>query len=200
MDPRFSFDHCQWEVTGHVDPWAEKRKEGGKQWTWFSPGVGREEGIPKQEKNLLFSEVGSVYSSFLHHSLHDNCSPPLLTTFSWVLTSWQWETLLLLFPNLIGSFFSFTFSLASCHLAGYCVIWCLFGFLFTEAPFLPSPSGHRGSRLDCCLLEGVLCWVPLLLVFKSGIPNLQDLLLDDLRWSWSSNNRNKVHNNCNALE
>ena len=111
VDSRFSFDHCPWEGTGHLDPketeiWVEKRKERGKHWTWFSLGVGREEGIPKQEKILLFSEVGSVYSSFLHHS---NCSPPLLTTFSWIHTSWQQETLLLLLLNLIGSFFSFTF-------------------------------------------------------------------------------------------
>ena len=161
MDPRFSFDHCLWGGTGHLDPketetWVEKRKERGKHWTWFSLGVGREEGIPKQEKNLLFSEVGSVYSSFLHHNLHNNCSPPLLMTFSWVLTSRQRETLLLLLPNLIGSFFSFTFPLASCHLAGCCVIWCLFRCLFTEVPFLLSPLGHRGSSVDCCLLEGVL--------------------------------------------
>ena len=35
---------------------------------------------------------------------------------------------------------------------------------------------------------------------KAGVPNLQDLMLDDLRWSWRNNNRNKVHNKCNVLE
>ena len=35
---------------------------------------------------------------------------------------------------------------------------------------------------------------------NTGIPNLWDLMPDDLRWSWCNNNRNKVHNKCNALE
>ena len=36
--------------------------------------------------------------------------------------------------------------------------------------------------------------------FRSGVPNLQDLMPDDLRWSWRNNNRNKVHNKFDALE
>ena len=35
---------------------------------------------------------------------------------------------------------------------------------------------------------------------KVGVPNLQDLIPDDLRWSWCNNKRNKAHNKCNALE
>ena len=35
---------------------------------------------------------------------------------------------------------------------------------------------------------------------KSGVPNLWDLMPDDLRWSWCNNHRNKVHGKCNALE
>ena len=31
-------------------------------------------------------------------------------------------------------------------------------------------------------------------------PNLWDLMPHDLRWSWCNNNRNKVHNKCNALK
>ena len=31
-------------------------------------------------------------------------------------------------------------------------------------------------------------------------PNLWDLMLNDLRWSWCNNSRNKVPNKCNALE
>ena len=38
-----------------------------------------------------------------------------------------------------------------------------------------------------------------LLLFKSGLSSCQDLVPDGLKRSWS-NNRNKVHNNCNALE
>ena len=35
---------------------------------------------------------------------------------------------------------------------------------------------------------------------KAGIPNLQDLMPNDLKWSWCNNNRNKAHNKCNVLE
>ena len=35
---------------------------------------------------------------------------------------------------------------------------------------------------------------------RAGVPNLQDLMPDDLRWSWCNNNRNKVQNKCNVLE
>ena len=32
---------------------------------------------------------------------------------------------------------------------------------------------------------------------KAGVPNVWDLMSDDLRWSWcNNNNRNKVHNKC----
>ena len=34
---------------------------------------------------------------------------------------------------------------------------------------------------------------------RTRVPNLRDLIHDDLRWSWS-NNRNKVHSKCSALE
>ena len=36
--------------------------------------------------------------------------------------------------------------------------------------------------------------------FTAGVPNLWDLMPDDLRWSWPNNNRNKMHKKCNALE
>lgn len=35
---------------------------------------------------------------------------------------------------------------------------------------------------------------------KPGIPNLLDLMPDDLRWKWCSHNRNKGNNNWNVLE
>ena len=37
-------------------------------------------------------------------------------------------------------------------------------------------------------------------VSRVGAPNLQDLMPDDLRWSWCNNNRNIVRNKCNAFE
>ena len=35
---------------------------------------------------------------------------------------------------------------------------------------------------------------------KAEVPYLQDLMPNDLRWSWCKNNKNKVHNKCNELE
>ena len=35
---------------------------------------------------------------------------------------------------------------------------------------------------------------------RAGVPSLWDLMPDGLRWSWCNNNRNKMHNKCNALE
>ena len=35
---------------------------------------------------------------------------------------------------------------------------------------------------------------------SAGVPCLQGLMPDDVRRSWCNNNRNKVHNKCNALE
>ena len=40
----------------------------------------------------------------------------------------------------------------------------------------------------------------LYLYCRAGVPNLWGLILDDLRWSWCNNNRNKMHNKCNAVE
>ena len=34
---------------------------------------------------------------------------------------------------------------------------------------------------------------------SGGVPNLWDLMPDDLRWSSGHNNGNKVHDKCNAL-
>ena len=34
----------------------------------------------------------------------------------------------------------------------------------------------------------------------SGVPNLQDIMPNNLRWSWCNNNRNKVYDKCNMLE
>ena len=40
----------------------------------------------------------------------------------------------------------------------------------------------------------VLSW------FYTGVPNIWDLMPDDLRWSWHNNNGTKVHNKCNLFE
>ena len=34
--------------------------------------------------------------------------------------------------------------------------------------------------------------------FRAGVPNLWDLVPDDLRWSWCNSSRNKVCNECNV--
>ena len=44
----------------------------------------------------------------------------------------------------------------------------------------------------CLKLRVPLLW--------SGVPNLWDLMPDDLRWSWCNSNRNKVHDKCDVLE
>ena len=33
----------------------------------------------------------------------------------------------------------------------------------------------------------------------AGVPNLQGLMPNDRKWSWCNNDRNKLHNKCNAL-
>ena len=38
------------------------------------------------------------------------------------------------------------------------------------------------------------------MVYTAGVPNLQDLMPDDLRWSWCNNTKYNVHNKFNALE
>ena len=38
------------------------------------------------------------------------------------------------------------------------------------------------------------------IIYQIGAPNVQDLMPDDLRWRWCSNNRNKMDNKYNALE
>ena len=37
-------------------------------------------------------------------------------------------------------------------------------------------------------------------ILRAGVPKLRDLIPNDLRQSWSNNNRNKVHDKCNGLE
>ena len=56
------------------------------------------------------------------------------------------------------------------------------------AKIIPPPM--RNSFLLCNIY----------LSFEAGVPNLWDLMPDDLRWSWCQNYRNIVHNKCNALE
>ena len=38
------------------------------------------------------------------------------------------------------------------------------------------------------------------IAFKAGVPNLQELMPDNLRWSWcTNNNRDRVHSECNVV-
>ena len=41
---------------------------------------------------------------------------------------------------------------------------------------------------------------PLFFSSTAGVAILQYLMPDDLQWSWHNSNRNKVHNQCNAVE
>ena len=49
--------------------------------------------------------------------------------------------------------------------------------------------------LPCCIKDMI---VSSCISYNSVIPNLWDLMPNDLRWSWCKNN--KVHNKCNVLE
>ena len=49
------------------------------------------------------------------------------------------------------------------------------------------------------LASGSSSWGLLCPFCRAGVPSLQYLMPDDLRWSWCNNNRKKVHNKCNAL-
>ena len=74
------------------------------------------------------------------------------------------------------------------------------------------PGAWPGTDLLCCLQRErgpatalILDVYPprlrnKLLLFKSGVSHCQDLVPDGLKRSWGNNNRNKVHNKCNALE
>ena len=62
-----------------------------------------------------------------------------------------------------------------------------------SCPFVNKPWTKNNFHISKC--------------FKTGIPNLQNLMPDFffmpdvLSWSWcNNNNRNRVHNKCNALE
>ena len=78
-----------------------------------------------------------------------------------------------------------------------------------------SPAGHSDAPFHFAMLtlQNMFCiqlqsyWYlhdcttqVRILSFSAGVPNLWDLTPDGLRWSWRSNNRNKVHNKCRVLE
>ena len=70
----------------------------------------------------------------------------------------------------------------------------------------PGPSFATSSEFNKSILSSnsKILFFPFFqypeLFSRSGVPNLQDLTPDDLRWSWCKNNRNKEHNWCKMLE
>ena len=63
----------------------------------------------------------------------------------------------------------------------------------TQYPPLQGEMGEQGSQTYSFWFS-VGQWCP------AGVPNLWDQISDDLSWSWCNNNKNKVHNKCNAFE
>ena len=63
---------------------------------------------------------------------------------------------------------------------------------------------HLKILIECPLCArhhtGAVCTGVTCNVVNQGSPTSRILTPDDLRWSWCNNNRNKVHNKCNALE
>ena len=70
----------------------------------------------------------------------------------------------------------------------------------------PGPSFATSSEFNKSILSSnsKIFFFPFFqypeLFSRSGVPNLQDLMPDDLRWNWYKNNRNKEHNECKVLE
>ena len=73
------------------------------------------------------------------------------------------------------------------------ILWVRFQTITIKWILLQSES-HRSFCFPVhTTVMFALCCIP-------RVPNLQDLMPDDLRWSRCNNNRNKVHNKCNVLE
>ena len=71
--------------------------------------------------------------------------------------------------------------------------------------FCRGSSQRRDHTWISCLAGGFFTvWATraalLIRSSRAGFLTLQNLMPDDLRWSWCNNKRNKVHNKCNALE
>ena len=61
---------------------------------------------------------------------------------------------------------------------------------------------NKNLDFTFCFIEcqhGSRCKRLLRIIFSPGLPSLQALMPDGLRWSWH-NNRNKVHDKCNGLD
>ena len=71
-------------------------------------------------------------------------------------------------------------------------------FSFGENGEVIKQSGCVLSLVRICHLKEYL--LTCFLFITAGVPNLWDLMPDGLRWSWCSNNRNKVLNEFNTLE
>ena len=75
-----------------------------------------------------------------------------------------------------------------------------FVFVFNTFPFLLMVAKVRSLGYSSFISHYFLSNFSIQASFTAGVPNLQDLIPDDLSWSWHNNNRNKVHNKCNMLE
>ena len=85
--------------------------------------------------------------------------------------------------------------------------WCWWSFQRRGSSAVTAPLGEKGmlSPPDPSAVRSTALYVFPGTIWrnlssKSGVPNLWDLMPDDLRWSWCNNYRNKVHNKCNVLE
>ena len=72
---------------------------------------------------------------------------------------------------------------------------------FLLIPVFSKSWTSSNSRSSHCGLKNVKTFrCPWLLDHRTGAPSLWGLRPSDLKWSWCNNNRNKVHNKCNAFE
>ena len=74
----------------------------------------------------------------------------------------------------------------------------LMSFFFSQVGKAPSRGAHQDTSefSQLCGMEAQ-CFSPVLVTVSLdlGVPNLQDLMNDDLRWSWCNNSRNVRHLN-----
>ena len=72
-------------------------------------------------------------------------------------------------------------------------------FVFNAFAFLLMVAKVRSLGYSSFISRCFLSNLSIQASFSAGVPNLQDLIPDDLRWGWCNNNR-KVQSKCNMLE
>ena len=160
----------------------------------------------EQNLNLIINKILIICMlQFERHWLKPTRWIPLLTSFPWSLpTSENWphqlcpenyHHLLTIVLEFISHFQPLHLLYISCPLSALPVLRA--HLLSLQFPMAAHRTSTEALGYYTAARQKIII---LLLYFKTGAPNLQDLMPLDLRWSWCNNNRYKVHNKCNTLE